>query len=541
MTNYLVQTYIDISRELAPHKTAVRCGKYSITYEQLYVATNKLANCLMAMGVSRQDRVAFCLKRSINCIIAIFGILKSDAIYVPIDSKSPLKRWRQIIDDCRPTALICDSGNIENIQDVIAGMDFTPKIIVVESREKLPKPIKRPLVCQEQIDEHSSAKPKYKNIDIDIAYILYTSGSTGNPKGVMISHFNIINYIDWAVDCFNITEKDNILSTAPFHFDMSTFDVYCPMKTGSTLSIAPEGYLLFPNKILTLIEEDQITIWKAVSSLIMYMARAGSLGKGRIGSLKMILFSGEVLATKHLIRWMEIYPDKLFYNAYGPTEATGISTYYHVQQVPKDPLEPIPMGRACANTEVFLLKEDNSLTEPGEVGELCIRGSSLSRGYWNDTEKTERAFVANPLGEFQGDRIYRTGDLAKLRTDGNYVFIGRKDDQIKSMGYRIEPSEIVNTISSLDKVNDAAVILERSEKYDLTEIVAFFAPNEGVTPEELMAELGKNVPNYMLPQHIIGLKHIPRTDRGKVDRKALRQYYTSYRSQTISKALDATN
>lgn len=536
MLNYLAQSYLDNTRELTPNRTAVSCSTDSITYEELCIFSNKLANCLISKGVVRQDRVAFCLKRSVNSLVAIFGILKADCIYVPIDPKSPLKRCRAIIDDCEPSTLICDSETIDKMLQTISDIQFMPKRVIVEHNEGLPKAIENGLITRAEIEEQDSKKPDYKNVDTDIAYILYTSGSTGNPKGVMISHLNITNYIKWAIDCFDITRKDNILSTAPFHFDMSTFDIYCAMGAGARLCIATESCLLFPNKLLSLIEKEQITIWKAISSLIMYLAKTGSLKEGRIPTLKKVLFSGEVLPTKHLIPWMETYPEKLFYNAYGPTEATGISTYYHVQQIPKDPQQPIPIGRPCTNTDVFLLNEDDSLAE---VGELCIRGSSLSRGYWNDPEKTNKVFVTNPLNHVQGDRIYRTRDLAKLRNDGNYIFIGRRDNQIKHMGYRIEPFEIENAILSLNKVDDAAVILSKSQEFDIEELVAFFAADEDVTSDEIMTELRNCIPHYMLPQHIIELKHIPRTDRGKIDRGALNEYYLSYQSQVNSRVLDA--
>ena len=522
--NYLAQSYLDTSRDLNPNKTAVVCSGSNITYEELYNQTNKLGNCLKENGISRQDRVVFCLNRSAKCIIAIFGILKSDAIYVPIDPKSPLKRWRKIIEDCSPKAIICDLPNTNNMINVIRSMHVLPKLIIMEYRNAFCEEILLPAIYQEEVDGQIETRPKYANIDIDIAYILYTSGSTGNPKGVMISHLNILNYIEWAVSCFEITEMDNVLSTAPFHFDMSTFDIYCPIKTSSTLCIASESYLLFPGKLLTFIEEHGVTIWKGVSSLLMYLARTGALKKDRIQSLKRILFGGEVLPTKYLIKWMEIYPDKIFVNVYGPTEATGISTYFFVKQIPANAREPIPIGQVCENTDAIILKDNGSLAELGEIGELCIRGSSLSRGYWNDTEKTKLSFIDDPTGTFYGDKIYRTGDLVKIREDKNFIFIHRKDSQIKHMGYRIEPSEIERAISSLDIVDDAAVILFHSKKYDMMELIAFFEARKGISSEDILGKLSDKVPKYMLPQHIFSVANIPRTDRGKIDRSSLLEY-----------------
>jgi amino acid adenylation domain-containing protein len=518
MGSYLVQQYVDTSQELFPEKKAVCAGNVRITYEELYSRSNKLANSLISHGVGRQ---AFCLKRSERCIVAMAGILKADAIYVPIDSNCPLERSRRIVDDCKPKVVICDGVTVDKILNVIADMDVTPFVISADCGGEIRRTVKGKIVFQNEIDDGNDKAPEYHNLDTDIAYILYTSGSTGNPKGVMISHLNIINYVDWASECFEISKTDNILSTAPFHFDMSTFDIYCALKTGATLCIAPESSLLFPGKLLSLIEKERITIWKGVSSLIMYLARTGSLKKDRIKTLKKILFGGEVLATKYLIEWMKTYPDKKFYNVYGPTEATGISTYYLITRIPDNENCAIPIGKACKNTEVLLLKEDGSAARVGEMGELCIRGSGLSRGYWGDPEKTATSFVCHYSTPMPGDRIYRTGDIARLRPDGNYEYICRKDQQVKHMGYRIELSEIENAILSIEAVNEAAVILAWSDKYETTDLIAFYSAGNGISPEAISKELAERLPNYMLPKRIYGIATLPRTERGKIARNAL--------------------
>ncbi len=329
--NYLVQHYLDSTFQNYPNNIAVKCGKDEvISYKRLYHLSNKLANCLINIGITRQDRVAFCLKRSINSIVSINGILKADAIYVPIDHKSPIDRCRIIINDCTPKIIICDEWTVDTIFEAISVFRKKPKIIIVGFTNKENKNLKNDFINQNQIDEQSDGQHEYKNIDTDIAYILYTSGSTGIPKGVMISHLNIINYIEWAIDFLNISTNDKILSTAPFHFDMSTFDIYCSLKIGAVLNIAPDEFMLFPLKLFEFIEKEKITIWKGVSSLLMYIARSGLLNKYNIPTLHTILFGGENLHTKYLMEWMKAYPAKFFYNVYGPTEATGISTYHMI-------------------------------------------------------------------------------------------------------------------------------------------------------------------------------------------------------------------
>ncbi len=397
-----------------------------------------------------------------------------------------------------------------------------PKIFVLDEGENTQAQQKISFISKSEIQQARSECPHYRNVDTDLAYILYTSGSTGSPKGVMISHLNIINYIEWAVDCFGITQKDIILGTAPFHFDMSVFDIYCTLKSGAKFCITPENLLLFPTRLLDLMERECITLWKGVSSLLIYIAQNVSLKERKLSTLKKIIFGGEVLPTKYLIQWMEAFPDKLFFNVYGPTEATGISTYFWVTDIPKNLSESIPIGRACKNTEVFLLKEDNSPAGIGEVGELYIRGSGVSRGYWKDKEKTEDSFIPNPLTKIPEDRVYRSGDLATLREDGNYQFLGRKDDQVKYLGYRINLSDVETALRSLEPVKDAAVVLSPSGDHSTNGLVAFIVTKNTMDARDILVELSQKIPRYMLPQRVRSITHIPRTDRGKIDRQALK-------------------
>jgi acyl-coenzyme A synthetase/AMP-(fatty) acid ligase len=218
---------------------------------------------------------------------------------------------------------------------------------------------------------------------------------------------------------------------------------------------------------------------------------------------------------------MEAFPGKKFYNAYGPTEATGISTCYHVQNIPQDPMERIPIGQPCAETQVYVLKEDGTLALAGETGELCISGSGLSRGYWNDETKTKNAFVQNPLSSIPGDRIYRTGDLALLNKEGNYELVGRKDNQVKNMGYRIDLAEIENGLISTGKIKDAAVVLKWSEKFDVNELVAVVVADSNSSWNNLRERLKNIIPAYMMPHQILVVDQIPRNDRGKIDRKRI--------------------
>lgn len=518
MSHLLVHQYLDHIISNQPSKIAVTDGENSLSYNDLEVFSNRLAQSLISHGVKRQDRVVFCMQRSAEVLIVILGILKADAIYVPIDCKTPPDRWQSILDDCSPAVIVCDRHNKNNVMHLVGECEERMPVLELSSENSFGDfrfagvPLNRQATC----------RPNYQNCGADIAYILYTSGSTGSPKGVLISHSNIHSYIDWAVNYFQIESNDRILGTAPFHFDMSTFDIYCSLKTGCTFCIANEQATLFPNLLVNFIEQEEITLWKGISSLLMYMVMTNSVERNRMASLKQIIFSGETLPTKYLSKWMTTYPNKYFYNAYGPTEATGISLCFRVEQAPVDFQEKIPIGTPCDGTYVCLWKEDGSMAQRGEIGELCLGGSGLAQGYLNNPQKTSEAFVEIDLGVSR-DIIYRTGDIATLLPCGNYQYVGRKDRQLKYMGYRIEAGEIEHALLSLCGVNDAAVVLQESEKNaGIMELVAFIESAGGDNSVVRKTQLKKHLPPYMIPKRFVQIDKMPRCRRGKISYEKLK-------------------
>ena len=466
-----------------------------------------MANGLIAKGVRRQDRVALCLRRTHKAVVAILGSLKADAVYVPLDPKSPIERQLQVLADCRPAALVCDARTQDVAQEL--------------ARRSEPG---CPVVCLDRIPADSAdERPVYRNVETDLAYILYTSGSTGRPKGVMVSHRNVVDYASWAVGYFGITGEDRILGTAPFHFDMSTFDIFSALKGTARLCVAPEDFLLFPRSLVRYVEEQGVTLWKTVPSLFVYMARAGCLKPGGMGTLTRLLFGGEALHPRNLAQWMRLYPEKAFYNVYGPTEATGVSLCHAVTSIPGEGQLRVPIGRACANTEAFALRTDGGVAGPGETGELHIRGAGVAQGYWGDPEKTRAAFVPNPLGPGREERVYRTGDLVTPLDDGGFEFVGRNDEQVKYMGYRISTSDIEAALVSIAGVSEAAVYLDESEGLIAPELVALVQCEPEQGPAELGRQLARRLPAYMVPKRIVPVPRIPRTDRGKIARRELRE------------------
>lgn len=516
MASVLVQQYLEHTLSNEPSREAVTDGRVTLSYRELELYSNRLANGLIARGVKRQDRVVFCLQRSVEALVVILGILKADAIYVPLDFKAPLDRLKDILADCSPTMVICDSQNINKVLQLIGNAGTVPPIIQLVSERSSEGGSFGWVSFNCQPSNYIDSRPICRNSDQDTAYILYTSGSTGQPKGVMISHQNISSYIDWAVTYFQINEKDRVLGTAPFHFDMSTFDIYCSLKAGCTLCVASDESMFFPKKLVNFVEQEGITLWKGVSSLLMYMAVANVLENNRMPSLKQIIFAGEPFPTKYLLKWMRKYPDKTFYNGYGPTEATGVSLCYRVVQTPSNSQEKIPIGTPRDGMSVYLWTEDNAPVKAGNIGELCLAGPGLSQGYLHDPLKTSAAFVENGDG-IKKERIYKTGDLAVLLPCGNYQFVGRKDRQLKFMGYRIEAGEVEHALMALDGINDAAVVLHES-KFNKGKmgIVAFIETSGSLKDLDELNRLKNYLPLYMIPKHFVQLDKIPRCNRGKV-------------------------
>jgi amino acid adenylation domain-containing protein len=524
MNESLAHHYLDDKLELFSGKIAVTDGRTAITYGELADSTDRLAKLLIKLGIHRGDLVAYYLKRSSECITATMGILKAGGAYIPIDQKIPAERWHRIISDAAPKVIICDQHTLSNAVERSGAQKYTPLIICLNPRDDRYK-TSESVFFIEDIEKVTGIRLPDDGTPDDVAYVLYTSGSTGLPKGVMITHGNIRNYIDWATSYFRINDKDRILGTAPFYFDMSTFDIFSVFASGATLYLATEELLLFPERLVRFMEDNRVTLWKGVSSLLMYMSRAGVVRPERMPTLRTVIFAGESLAPQYLADWMKNLPNVSYFNGFGPTEATGVSLCYHVRQIP-NPDQPIPIGKPCKGAKVAVVGEDSLPVEPGQIGELCISGACLARGYLNDPERTQKRFTPAPPGSGLEGRVYWTGDLVRQTPEGDYVFISRKDYQVKWMGYRIELAEIELGISSFPQVKDVVVLLIDSATQGLSELVAFVEADNDIDLTELNRELKKKLPTYMIPKRFILLESLPRNDRGKVDREEILKQYS---------------
>ncbi len=338
----------------------------------------------------------------------------------------------------------------------------------------------------------------------------------------MISHRASLTFVDWGHDCFEVEPDDRLSNHAPFHFDLSVFDLFVAIKAGASVNLVPEELSVFPVNLARFIEEHRITIWYSVPSVLTKLVLHGNLSKHRLPELRTILFAGEVFPTKYLRQLMNALPRAKYYNLYGPTE-TNVCTYYEVPPLPADRDEPISIGRACANTETFVVKDNETVAQPGEVGELYVRGPSLMKGYWGLPDRTARVLLRQAVPPaMTAEMVHRTGDLVKEDGDGNYIFLGRRDNQIKSRGYRIELGEIETVLYKHPNIEEAAVIAIPDEEIG-NRIKAIIVGRKGnqLTKGEIEGFCAEHIPKYMVPGSIEFRSALPKTSTGKVDKTLL--------------------
>jgi amino acid adenylation domain-containing protein len=520
---YLAHHLLNESALRRPEQLAVAFKEQGRTYAELDAETNRLARVLHAHGVCPGDRVGIYLHKSLESVISIFAILKAGGVYVPLDPNSPPRRVAFIINNCGIRCLVTSLQKLAGLKGVV-GDDSPLEIVVLVDEQTNGEPIWSgaqliPWAAVRAADgsEHGGAD----TIDTDLAYILYTSGSTGDPKGVMLTHRHALTFIDWACAAFAITHQDRLSNHAPLHFDLSILDIFCAIKAGATVVLVPEGLSTFPLRLVEFIQQQQISIWYSVPSALTLLVLHGKLARFPFERLRTVLFAGEVFPVKYLRALMTAIPHASFYNLYGPTE-TNVCTYYRVPPLAPERIQPIPIGKACANAGVFALNEQGAVIAPGEEGELYVRGSLLTKGYWGDSQRTERGLVLNPLQPCYPEYVYRTGDIVTLDDEGNYVLIGRRDHMVKSRGYRIELGEVEAALYNHPRVREAVVIPVPDEILGarLRALVVLDEP-QSMTPEEIKRHCADRVPPYMVPEVVEFRSALPQTSTGKVDRALL--------------------
>jgi len=525
MNVFLLHQLLEDAAARSPEKEAVIYREQSISYFDLERKSNQLAQMLIRNGVRAGDRVGIMLGKSLESIVSIMGVLKTGGCYVPIDPSAPANRVRHILRNCGIMILITSNHFLEKLGDLDASKSYPTTIIITEGTVRGPLPWNGPskMVGWKDIEEEPDTFQKKVNVaDVAPAYILHTSGSTGLPKGVVISHCNALTFVNMAADFFNVKDTDRLCNHAPLYFDLSMFDIYVALKSRATIVLVPENLSVFPIKLAEYMEQKNITIWNSVSSVLSMLAARGGLNKCTFSNLRLVIFSGDILPVKYLRILRTHMPNVEFYNIYGQTEANS-STVYKVDKIPGDDAWRIPIGNAFPNFEVFLMNEDGKVIDfQGGEGEIYVKGSAVALGYWRDPESTKERFIPDPRTGNSTINVYKTGDFARLDGNCNLIFLGRKDHLIKSRGFRIELDEIEIILHSHPMVSQAAVIAVPDEIIG-NRIVGCIVVNDGIKVEhdDIISHCSRLLPKYMIPGEIVFYDNLPHTPNGKVDRNIL--------------------
>lgn len=491
--------YLERAVKKYPDKSAIADENIEFTYKEYQNFSKKVASFLIEKGIICKKPVAVLIDRNVYSVVAFIGCAYSGNFYVPIDCTMPIERVELILNSLKPSIIIDARNSEKNFPGAIKIRDILLKTYNEEKLESIKKKI----------------------IDTDPLYAIFTSGSTGVPKGVLVSHKSVIDLVENFSKEFQFDEKLVFGNQAPFDFDVSVKDIYNSLLNCAKLEIIPKRLFMMPVKLIEYIKDRNINtlIW-AVSALRI-VADFNTFTKTNISSLRYIMFSGECMPVKALNYWIENVPEARYVNLYGPTEITCNCTYYEVkgkQKVDK----ALPVGKAFPNTRILLLNEKCQLIQTEKiVGEICIEGSSLALGYWNNQDKTKEVFIQEPGNSVYPNRVYCTGDLGYYDENDNLVFVSRKDFQIKHMGHRIELGEVEVALNSISFIEVSCCLYdEKKEK-----IICIYQSAEEKT-KDIVQELGKKLPKYMWPNIYLRMDKLPLNKNGKIDRKSLKEQVT---------------
>ncbi|HLG64753.1 MAG TPA: amino acid adenylation domain-containing protein [Ktedonosporobacter sp.] len=534
---FLLSDLLTASSQRYPAKIAISYAENHLSYAELDRLANKFGQALLLGGLEAGDLVGIYAHKSLRTVVAILGVLRVGGVYVPLDPTSPGTRIATICSDCQIKFILTDASFLPTIQTIKAEKAGVLDWVGVLD-DGLPDPPGNTTVFLSWKDfpETLMPLPRPQIVENDLAYILYTSGSTGIPKGVMISHRNALAFVEWGAAAFSVSAQDRLSSHAPFHFDLSIFDIFVALAAGATLALIPLEISFFPLELVKWIEQQQITIWYSVPSILKMILLYGKPANANLTSLRQILFAGEVFPLKYLRELMNLLPAARFYNLYGPTE-TNVCTYY---LVPYDVQEDIPIGYACEHSDVFAVCTNGDLVqEVGDEGELYVRGATIMRGYWNNEQATQKVLYQTlPCKSRLAGPFYRTGDMVRLGANGAFYFLGRQDHQVKSRGYRIELGEIEAVLNAHCDIEQAVVVPLPDEIIgNRLEACVVLTPGTSTNLEDIRHHCALRLPRYMVPAKIHIYPSFPLTATAKVDRMQLRADLLQ-KEQPIGKQID---
>lgn len=501
-----VTYWLDETAKRFPDKTAYADDKKEVTFAQLREQARDIACGLVQRGLFKKP-VAVFLEKGVDVLVSFMGAAYSCNFYSPIDVDMPGSRVNKILEVLKPAVVITTAS----LKEAFSQYDYDGGFLLLEE-------VFSSGGQQDAVREAQLEAVRRRGIDTDLLYVLFTSGSTGVPKGVTINHRAVIDYIDWVTETFEITEKDSFGNQAPFYFDNSILDIYSALKTGATTYIIPKTLFAQPVPLLEYLKEKRINTIFWVPSALVVVAKLKAFRNVELSdTLRRVLFCGEVMPNKQLNVWRKYLPDVQYANLYGPTEITDACTYYIVDREFSDE-EPLPIGIPMPNTDILVLNEKDEQVAGEEAGELCVRGTSLSMGYYKNPEKTREAFVQNPLNTAVPELIYRTGDIVRYNERGELIYLSRKDFQIKHMGHRIELGEIETAVSSLEEVSLCCCLYDEKRQ----KIVLFI--EEELDKAYINEKISRLVPEYMLPNKLVRVEKMPINANGKIDRVKLKEY-----------------
>lgn len=525
--NFLIHQYLEHYAAVSPDNAAVTCLDDTLSYKNLSVKSNQLANCLLENGIKHGDRVGIYMDKCIALPVAIYGILKIGAAYVPLDPNAPINRLINIIQDCDIKLVLSADNKRKRVKELINSCHDS-LIVLGPTPEKTD--FASGLSWQQLFDSYANTCPDCDVIESDLSYVIYTSGSTGTPKGIMHTHHSCLAYSRWAAAEYQLTQKDRLGNHSPLHFDISIFDWFAGVVAGACTVLIPDEYTKFPASYSQLIEDSKLTVLFTVPYALIQLSLRGALEERDLSSLRWMIFGGEPFPVKHLRTLMGQLPWVVFDNMYGPAEVNGC-THFTLAVVSTE-MQAIPIGPINQISKYLIVDNEDNTVEAGEQGELLVRTPSMMQGYWGREDLNSTAFfITNPnnrCGTSYQHRFYRTGDLVHEDSDKNIWFIGRKDRQVKVRGYRVELDEIEAALVEYPAIEEAAVFATKSAD-NTTQILASFTtkPQHEIVLKDVNRFLKGKLPQYALPSSVKAREDFPRTTSGKIDRNALSKEVTN--------------